>query len=325
MHSRENTKDNNNNVELQRRISMSKDTKSLFCFLQRYEDDVKFLSSVHYKTHIYYKYLHCIFNYPPLLFTIFINSALFSKYFNIENNLEMYIIGNGVTILLNIIVALQNILNFENKATAHLNYSKEYSRIFRNICRFYENNIIYQNQTRLDKKILVEFLRNVQSNLYLLLEDAPKCPVFILNNVKNQNVDLLFYVANTSKLKNKYTYKQMMEIKKINNIALKKIIEYIQINPEIHKKYPGFYRNTSFNLSLRKDLLNFLILEKNISFSDIISCYNKIVDTFDIFLDTAIENLQIIEYEESNHFVILTIPHSESSDSGASSRSSSEY
>jgi hypothetical protein len=306
------------NIELHRRISMSKDTKSLFCFLQRYEDDVKFLSAVHYKTHIFYKYLHYLFNYPPLVISIFINSALFSKYFNIENNLEMYIIGNGITIFCNLLVGIQNLLKFENNASSHLHYSKEYSRIFRNICRFYENNIIYQNQRRLDKKILVEFLRGVQSNLYLLLEDAPRLPSFIVARVKGQNIDLLFYVANTSKLKNKYTYSQMMEIKKINNIALKKIIEYIQINPEIHKKYPGFYRNTSFNLNLRKDLLNFLILEKNISFDDIIHCYNNIVDTFDIFLDTSIENLQIIEYEESNHFVILTIPNSESSDSSSS-------
>lgn len=309
------------NMELRRRISMSKDTKSLFCFLQRYEDDVKFLSAVHYKAHIFYKYLHYVFSYPPLFITIFINSALFSKYFNIENNLEMYIVGNGITIFCNIIVAVQNYLNFEKNSNTHLYYSKEYSRIFRTVCRFYENNIIYQTQNKLDKKILVEFLRNIQNSLYLLMEDAPKYPSFIVSSVKNQYIDLLFYVANTSKLRNKFTYKQMMEIKKINNIALKKIIEFIQTNPEIHKKYPGFYRNTTFNLSLRKDLLNFLILEKNISYDDIIYCYNQIVDTFDIFLDTSVENLRIIEYEESNHFVILTIPHSESSESSESNNS----
>ena len=64
---------------------------------------------------------------------------------------------------------------------------------------------------------------------------------------------------------------------------------------------------------MKKDIFNFIILEKNIKFQDILKIYNSMIDTFDIYdLNSEIE-MSVIELDVNN-YVVLPICESKNSD-----------
>lgn len=295
-----------------RRISISKDTKSLFFMLQRYEENVKFLTICHFESAKYYRFIFNIIHYPALAVSIIINSALFSNYFEMNDSFRMFLVGNGITLLCNFFIALQDYYELEKLSEKHNSFAKEYARIYRLICNYYEDNLIYEQN--IDKKNLVEFLRGIQSRIHLLMEESLKCPQRIIKQCKRNNIDLYFYVVNSEKLKNKYSLHDMIQLNNINVGILKKIVEYIVYNKSFHEKYPGHYRKINFSSNnLKKDIFNFLILEKNIKFDDIIRIHKSMIETFDIYeLNSDIE-MSVIELDVQN-YIVLPICESNKSD-----------
>lgn len=298
--------------EFPRRISVSKDTKSLFYMLQRYEENVKFLSICHFESSKFYRYIFNIIHYPALIISIVINSALFTNYFEKNDGLKMFIIGNGVTLICNFLIAIQDYYELEKLSEKHNSYSKEYARIYRQICHYYEDNLIHEQNV--DKKYLVDFLRGVQARIHLLMEDSLRCPQNIIKKCKKNNIDIYFYVVNTQRLQNKYSIQDMVRLNNMNIGILKKIVEYIVYNQSFQEKYPGYYRKINFSSNnLKKDIFNFIILEKNIKFQDILNIYSSMVDTFDIYdINSEIE-MSVIEMD-INNYVVLPICESKNSD-----------
>lgn len=295
-----------------RRISISKDTKSLFYMLQRYEENVKFLSICHFESSKFYRYLFNLIHYPALVICIIINSALFTNYFDMNDGFEMFLIGNGITLICNFIIAIQDYYELEKYSEKHNSYSKEYARIYRLICHYYEDNLIHEQNV--DKKYLVDFLRGIQARIHLLMDDTLKCPQRIIKKCKKNNIDLYFYVVNSERLSNKYSIQDIIQLNNMNIGILKKIVEYITFNQSFQEKYPGYYRKINFSSNnIKKDIFNFIILEKNIKFQDILKIYNSMIDTFDIYdLNSEIE-MSVIELDVNN-YVVLPICESKNSD-----------
>lgn len=255
-------------------LSLSKDTKSLFQLLKRFEEEVKVKSIIHFETYKYFQKLYYILNYPALFISFMINSALFTRM--VENNADtdIFLIGNIITIVCNIIIGLVSYYKIDDRMNTHLQYSKEYTRIYRIICQFYYENLVMKDQ--LKKEILFYFLENIKSHIFLLIDDEPKCPSHIVHNVKIKNVDICFYVYSSKNLKHPYSYDNVLKLYQLSNDILLSIMNEIETNPQIHIKYPGFYRFNIWNENFKekkipkKDILNYIILEKNILFQDVL-------------------------------------------------------
>lgn len=258
-------------------VSISNDTKSLFNMLKRYEEDVKVKSIIHYETYKYYQKIYFLLNYPAILLSFIINSALFSRLVKTDekdeennNNISVnaFLFGNIITIFCNIIIGCVSYFRLDDRMNNHYHYSKEYTRIYRIICQFYYENLVLKE--KLQKQILYHFIQNIQSHIFLLFDDEPKCPSNIVHNVKIKNVDICFYVYASKRLKNPYTYENVLKLYQLPTNILLSIMNEVETNPQIHMKYPGFYRFNITKQIPKKDILNFILLEKNISYNDIL-------------------------------------------------------
>jgi len=262
-----------------RKISLflSKDTKSLIHLLKRFEEEVKVKSIIHFETYKYFQRIYYILNYPALFISFMINSALFTRMIENNESNDIFLFGNIITIACNIIIGLVSYYKVDDRMNTHLQYSKEYTRIYRIICQFYYENLVMKEQ--LKKEILFYFLENIKSHIFLLIDDEPKCPSNIVHNVKIKNVDICFYVYSSKNLNNPYSYDNVLKLYQLPNSILTSIMNEVQTNPQIHIKYPGFYRfdisnensiKNRINQIPKKDILNYIILEKNISYNDLV-------------------------------------------------------
>jgi hypothetical protein len=283
-----------------KKINLSKDTKNLFNLLRRFEEDIKVKSIIHYETYLYYKKIHIIFSYPALFLSFIINSALFTNLLDGQGtdsddiNLNFYFTGNLITIICNIIIGLVSFYKLDDLMNDHYNYSKEYTRIYRIICQFYYENLILKD--KLKKEYLYQFIQSIQSHIFLLFDDEPKCPSKIVHKVKISNIDISFYVYASKKLKNPYSYENILKLYQLPLHVLDAILNIIETDPTIHLKYPGFYRLNQNKEMPKKEILNYIILEKNISYNDI----QFIIDHLNI------SNLQVIHSIENDYNIILT-------------------
>jgi hypothetical protein len=242
--------------------------------LKRFEEEVKVKSIIHFETYKYFQKLYYILNYPALFISFMINSALFTRMVENNANTDIFLIGNIITIICNIIIGLVSYYKIDDRMNIHLQYSMEYTRIYRMICQFYYENLVMKDQ--LKKEILFYFLENIKSHIFLLIDDEPKCPSHIVHNVKIKNVDICFYVYSSINLKHPYSYDNVLKLYQLSNDILLSIMNEIETNPQIHIKYPGFYRFNIWNENFKekkmpkKDILNYIILEKNILYQDIL-------------------------------------------------------
>lgn len=287
------------NTLVKRRMSMSKDSNTLFSYLRRLETNVMIQSVLHYETSFYYERLFYYLHYPALVISIIVNSALFTKIYDQESKLIIFFIGNVISIFCSILIGIQNYCDFEKKKNIHSFYAKEYSRMYRVICKFYERNLIEQNE--IHKKYLWEFIHSIQSQTQLLSEDSPKCPQTIIKKIYTYNIDIYFYVVNTQCLKHKYTYDNIYEISKICTSNLRIVMNHIQYDMNFHKRNSGHYRFImNDTIMSRKDILNFIILEKNISYSEFIHIYSGVLHLY----ETNSENentIQIFETDDEHY------------------------
>jgi len=279
-------------------LSITNDSKSLLQLLNRFEEEVKVKSIIHFETYKYYQKIFFILNYPALFISFIINSALFTRLVEDNANMNLFLVGNVITLLCNIVIGGVSYYRLDDKMNNHLHYSKEYTRIYRIICNFYYENLVCKE--KLHKEILFHFIQNIQSHIFLLFDDEPKCPSNIVHNVKINNVDICFYVYASKKYKNQYTYENVFKLYQLPTSVLYSIMNEIETNPLIHMKYPGFYRYNITKEIPKKDILNYILLEKNISYNDIFFIYNNLNNK---------DNLKVIHTIESEYDNIYIQEH----------------
>jgi hypothetical protein len=285
------------------------DMKKSFKILQRLEENVKIRAIVHSETSKYYQKVWNYIKYPTIIISMIINSTIFTTIYNHGASIELFLAGNIITILCNIVIALESYIEFEKIINSHSYYVREYTRVYRMICAFYQKNLLQKEQ--LHKDILAHFIDTVQNCIHILQEDEPVCPQKIVKKTMDYHIDIHFYVSCTQKLRNKYTHENIMEIKKIRTDVLIQIIDKIFKDMSIHKKYSGFYRYFEKPHS-RKEIFNYIILEKNISYKDLMEMYEKV----NVFEMTSYDENDIDIFEcDPNHFILITIDSSSSSDS----------
>lgn len=249
---------------------------------KKLEYHVKIKSICHYQmSEIYRKILYYI-EYPCVILSFISSSTIILELFQKSDIYDLLIL-NIFTFIMVLIANISKILKIGQKMEDHKFYSKEFSKVYRNISNFYDYIEEYNNyKTRLnltDVDYLMlnkisdfhfnKFLSQIQNQIFYLTEDEPVIWKYIIKNVHNKENDIYFYFMQTRDKVNKYSINQLLYICNLDQAVLYEIVKHVLYNNNYHISNKGNYRYIELQKGTKKIMLNYILLEKNISFSNI--------------------------------------------------------
>lgn len=249
---------------------------------KKLEYHVKIKSICHYQMSELYKKILYYIEYPCVILSFISSSTIILEILQ-ESELYDLILLNIFTFIMVIIANITKILKISQRMEDHKFYCKEYSKIYRNILNCndyieeyngYKNkiNINYEHCETLNKISdfhFNKFLNQINNQIFYLAEDEPKIFKYISQNVHNKENDIYFYFMQTRYKFNKYSINQLLYICNLDQDVLYEIVKYVLYNNTYHINNQGNYRYIELNKATKKVMLNYVLLEKNISFNTI--------------------------------------------------------
>jgi hypothetical protein len=249
---------------------------------KKLEYHVKIKSICHHQmSEIYRKILYYI-EYPCVILSFISSSTIILELFQKSEIYDLLVL-NIFTFIMVLIANITKILKISQRMEDHKFYSKEFSKIYRNILNFYSyieeynNYKINLNVCNVDYELLNKisdfhfnkFLSQIQNQIFYLTEDEPIIWKYIIRNVHNNENDVYFYFIQTRQKQNKYTINQLLYICNLEECNLYEVVKYVLYNQTYQINNNGNYRFIEMQKATKKMMLNYILLEKNISFNNI--------------------------------------------------------
>lgn len=262
---------------------------------KKLEYHVKIKSICHHQMSEFYKKILYYIEYPCVILSFISSSTIILELFQ-KSNIYDLIILNIFTFVMVLIANITKLLKISQKMEDHCFYSKEFSKIYRNIMNFYDyvdeynnyktnmniSDIEYNMMNKISDFHFNKFVSQIQNQIFYLSEDEPKIWKFVIKNVHNREHDTYFYFIQTRNKNNKYTINQLIYICSLDENQLYEVVKYILFNSKYQINNNGSYRYIEMQKFNKKVLLNYIILEKNISFENIykivISCIEEPIE-----------------------------------------------
>jgi hypothetical protein len=164
-----------------------------------------------------------------------------------------------------IVLVVQNLINFTKISGSHIQISREYSKLYREIVYFKKQSALHPYNNFLEI-----FCNNVHFKLNIIAEVELSCPDNIMKSILNEKEELLtekYFIAQTKFKKCKYSRKHIKKIYTLSRSQLMELI-VIELGKENNRhRYP--YMNF-FDASLMQ-IIDFIVVELNIDPKNIIN------------------------------------------------------
>lgn len=268
-------------------------------FFKRIEHNIKIKSIAHHDMFKLYQNIQYFIEYPCIILSFICTSSIIVDYYN-NYNFSDIISLNIINFFLMIIINIIKLLKIKEKLDLHNYYSKEYSRLYMVILNYkdyiiehenYKLNLNINNDKLLDNISdyhFNKFISMIHNHVYYLTKDEPYIIKRILYNVQYKQNDIYFYFISTKNKKNKYSLKQLSILCNLEIDELLYIIKYIFNDIDFQ-----IYNNGNYPLVLddknkinKNYLLNYILIDKNVSFNIILEIIKKNNENFEIELKT---------------------------------------
>lgn len=227
-------------------------------FLSDVEHECKIKSVLHSESSSYYNKVNFLLCYPALGVTALCGSSFLTgnNFFSESSNvLKIFGILNIVACL---VLVVQNLINFTKISGDHLQISREYSKLYREIVYFKKQSSSYPYNNFVEL-----FCNNVHFRLNIIMEVELNCPDNIMKSIlkeKNEVLTEKYFVAQTKFKKHKYTKSHVRKLYSMDRGRLMEIIVLGLRDEQNEHKYP--YMNF-FNASTMQ-LMDFIVVELNV-------------------------------------------------------------
>lgn len=247
---------------------------SFIAFLDSVERECKIKSVIHSQSAEHYKKINLCLVFPALFISAVCGSSFLvnnSSISDIPYIIKVMTICNMIAWL---ILVLQNLINFTKKSENHMQTSREYSKIYREIIYFKKKYIsFYQHNST----ILEIFCDNIHFKQNVVSEVELECPEKVARAIFNEDNDTLsekYFVAQTKFKKYKYSVSHIKRLLKEEDGILMNIIiaELRKNNLEEKFKYIDLKETT------KMQLIDLIVIEINIDPSMIKKCIEQKAD-----------------------------------------------
>lgn len=243
-------------------------------FLSDVEHECKIKSVLHSETSKYYSKINFWTCYPALIATTLCGSIYLTgdNVFNVSSTVLKII--SVINIVACVILTVQNLVNFTKISDDHLQISREYSKLYREIVYFKKHS----QDSYSPKTNFIEVLcDHVHFKLNIIMEVELNCPYSIMKNILNENTNVLtekYFTAQTKFAKYTYTTKQVKKLYAMNRTQLMKLIVLGLKNNENKYPYMNFYDASPMQL------MDFIVVELNMDPKEIDKVLNDKSDDF---------------------------------------------
>jgi len=266
---------------------------------KKLEYHAKIKSICHHRMANFYKKILYYIEYPCVILSFISTSTIILEIIQQSDIYDLFVL-NFITFIMVLIANITKIFRIGQKMEDHHFYSKEYSKIYRNILNSYDyidefynykiNLNISENDNDMLEKIsnfhFNKFISQISNQIHFLAEDEPIIFKNIMSTVYEKENDIYFYHIQTKDKKNNYTIDQLIYIYNLDEKTLYDIIKFIYYNLNYQSNNTGKYRHIDLQTANKKAMLNYIILEKNISYSLIYKISKSNIDMYETELQT---------------------------------------
>ena len=262
---------------------------NLLSFLTDVEHECKVKSVLHSESAKYYNRINILFCCPALSITALCGSTFLSG----NNFFSIFPDVSKVLAILNmmacIVLVTQNLINFTKIAGSHIQISREYSKLYREIIYFKKQSVLHPYNNFLEV-----FCNNIHFKLNIITEVELSCPDSIMKSILNEKEELLtekYFIAQTKFKKYKYSKKHIKKIYTLNRSQLMELVVAELRKDENRHRYP--YMNF-FDASLMQ-IIDFIIVELNVDPKNISE-----INSDESLIQNQLPIIRIIQESESH-------------------------
>jgi len=279
-------------------------------FFERFEYTAKIKSICHFEMARLYEKIQYYIEYPCLILSFICTSSIIVDYYN-DYHFSNIISLNIITFFVMLIANIIKLCKIKEKIDLHHFYSREYSRVYRNIISFRDYIDEYNNyKTNIQGNVDVmekissyhfnKFVSLIHNQLYYLTHDEPPIKRNMYNKVKGKHNDIYFYYIATKNKKNKYTMKQLNVICGLTIDDILKVFKFVYHDFDFHINNNGVYKLIDTDCAHKNVLLNMILIDKNVPFEEIQHIVNKDNELFDVELKTI--SIEEVDYRSHINF-----------------------